>query len=296
LRERLQRPIDRKPTIKDICDDLIADYEIRGKGVYKMTSHLRPVLERLGHLKAADVDEDTINRYQRHRLKFVANGTVNRECQLLGQALNKIAYPKIIARPIVMRKLPENQPRQDFFEPHEVEELIKYLPDYLQDYVRFAWYSGWRKNEISSLIWDNVYPRSREIRLHPENSKNGEPRLLVLTDELLSLIDRRQQQRLEGCPYVFHRRGEFIRDFRKAWYHATAKAGCTGKVFHALRRSSARDRIRAGVHERVVMSVNGWKTRSVFDRYNITNTRDIQDALERTERYRREQAGSFGDV
>jgi hypothetical protein len=44
------------------------------------------------------------------------------------------------------------------------------------------------------------------------------------------------------------------------------------------------------------MSVNGWKTRSVFDRYNSTNTRAIQDALERTERYRREQAESFGDA
>ena len=88
-------------------------------------------------------------------------------------------------------------------------------------------------------------------------------------------------------------------DFRKAWRHARKKAGVQvrdpqlgvkeGKIFHALRRSTARDRIRAGVHERVVMSVNGWKTRSVFDRYNITDTKDIQDALERTERYRREQ-------
>jgi hypothetical protein len=63
-----------------------------------------------------------------------------------------------------------------------------------------------------------------------------------------------------------------------------------GKIFHALRRSSAHDRIRAGVHERVVISVNGWKTRSVFDRYNITDTKDIQDALEKTEQYRKRQS------
>ncbi len=93
----------------------------------------------------------------------------------------------------------------------------------------------------------------------------------------------------DASPYVFHRRGAFIRDFRKSWDKATAQAGCSGRVFHALRRSSARDRIRAGVHERVVMSVNGWKTRSVFERYNITSEKDMEDALVHTERYRHEQ-------
>jgi hypothetical protein len=70
------------------------------------------------------------------------------------------------------------------------------------------------------------------------------------------------------------------------------KAGYAGRVFHSLRRSSARDRIRAGVHERVVMSVNGWKTRAVFDRYSITSSRDAQEALEKTEAYRKSQLQS----
>jgi integrase len=121
------------------------------------------------------------------------------------------------------------------------------------------------------------------------NTKIGDTRLLVITQELQELLQRRLAQQVEGCPYVFHRRGHYIRDFRKAWYNATEKAGCRGRVFHALRRSSARDRIRAGVHERVVMSVNGWKTRAVFDRYNISSTKDIQEALEKTKAYRRGQ-------
>jgi hypothetical protein len=91
------------------------------------------IRERLGHLKAADVDEDVIHRYQRYRLQTHSHGTVNRECQMLGQALNKIAYPKIISRPIVIRKLTENFPCQDFFEPKEVESLLPHLPGYLQD-------------------------------------------------------------------------------------------------------------------------------------------------------------------
>ena len=87
------------------------------------------------------------------------------------------------------------------------------------------------------------------------------------------------------CTFVFHRKGEFIRDFRKAWANATEVAGCSGRVFHSLRRSSVRDMIRIGVHERVAMSVSGHKTRSVFDRYTITAEDDIWQALERTQRY-----------
>ena len=57
----------------------------------------------------------------------------------------------------------------------------------------------------------------------------------------------------------------------------------------ALRRSSARDRIRAGVHECVVRGVHGWKTRRVCGRDNITSEKDMWDALTRAERYRHEQ-------
>ena len=58
---------------------------------------------------------------------------------------------------------------------------------------------------------------------------------------------------------------------------------------YALRRSSARDRIRPGVHAGVVRGVHGWKTRRVFDRDNITSKKDMENVLTRLERYRHEQ-------
>jgi len=70
---------------------------------------------------------------------------------------------------------------------------------------------------------------------------------------------------------------------------ATAQAGCSGRLLYALRRSSARDRIRAGVHECGVRGVHGWKTYRVYDRDNITSEKDMEDALTRAERYRHEQ-------
>ena len=80
--------------------------------------------------------------------------------------------------------------------------------------------------------------------------------------------------------YVYHRRGEKIREFPyDLWHRAVTKAEIGGRrILHDFRRTAARSYRKAGVSEGVVMRIGGWKTRSVFERYNIKNEQDLQEA------------------
>jgi hypothetical protein len=72
-----------------------------------------------------------------------------------------------------------------------------------------------------------------------------------------------------------------IRDFRATWAAACAAVGLPRLLFHDLRRSGARNYRRAGVTEDVIQRIGGWKTKSMFARYNVVDERDLTEAGER---------------
>jgi integrase len=62
------------------------------------------------------------------------------------------------------------------------------LPDYLKDFARFGYLSGWRKGEIAGLEWRDVDRYAQAIRLRLEISKPHAGRVLVLDGELWALV------------------------------------------------------------------------------------------------------------
>jgi integrase len=95
-------------------------------------------------------------------------------------------------------------------------------------------------------------------------------------------------------PFVFARTisriGQPPATLDYGWKRACRMAGLPGRIPHDLRRSAVRNLVRAGIPERVAMSMTGHKTRSVFERYNIVSGGDLKDAAKRLDAVAYEQA------
>ena len=280
-------------TVGELLEGLELDYRNNGRrSLATLKWRVGPLREAFGEDRAIDLTADRVERYKAARLAAGhAPATINRELAALRRALNLALQQEGLSRMPRITLFAEHNERQGFLEPADFEALVANLPEYLQDSARFAYVTGWRKGEIQSLEWADVNREQHVILLRREHSKNGEPRLLPLIDELERIIARRWQARIvqntDGasrlCRYVFHREGHRIGDFRKVWRNACEAAGVPSTLFHDLRRSAVRNMTKAGVDQAVAMKITGHKSTSVYRRYRIVDEKDLRDALAKTQ-------------
>ncbi len=309
----------RQVTVRQRLESLLLDYQLRGvRSFAQVRAHMgfpppgtpdpaptharrkarpapRKILQVFGAWRVVDLSDDAVDQYIRQRLTAGARpATINRETQLLGQAVRPFFTKLGLPVPEIRHQSEAGNVRQGFFEKADFDHLVAALPDDdLRDVARFGFLSGWRRGEILSLLWSDVDREGHAIRLRPERSKNGRGRTLILAGDLAPVIERRRHARAVADPngttrmtdLVFHREGTPIVDFRKAWATACATAGVHGRLFHDLRRTAVRNMVRARVPERVAMEISGHRTRAVFDRYNIVNDDDMRAAVESTSAY-----------
>lgn len=257
------------------------------------------------------------------RREGLANGTVNRALALLRRMFEvAVSEDKLRADEIPkFVELPEATPREGFLELEDFLRLRQLLPERLRTLVTLAFYTGMRWGEIRNLRWDSVDLLHGKIRLGAGTTKNKEARTIPLMGELAPMLAR-EKKRCPGARHVFAASATRpIASIRKAWVNACLRAelghrewvcrvrGCerfnkptdekkrctlcdqpgklkyVGLTFHDFRRTGVRNLVRAGVPESVAMKISGHKTRSVFEHYNITSERDLDEAAEKVDAY-----------
>jgi len=294
-------------SVQELADMLRDDYRINGRrSLRRVETSLGHLLDFFGPARVTTVTSDRIAAYVRGRQEAeAAAATIHNELAALKRMFTLgLRAGKVSQRPHIPALRVSNA-RQGFFEEDDLRALLRELPAAVKPVVEFAYLTGWRiPSEILRLTWAQVNFEAGIVRLEPRTTKNDEGRAfpfdaLPALKRLLEKQGSRKKalERSTGriIPHVFHRDGAPIRYFRRAWVSALDRAAhqekrgvrevvrpeLIGRIPHDLRRTAVRNLVRAGVPERVAMQLTGHKTRSVFDRYNIVNERDLRDGVER---------------
>jgi integrase len=274
--------------IEELAKDYVRDYEINGRTSIKDAQrYVRVFTEVFGPLRVVELRSDQIAAYIDQRRKAgAANATINRELGALRRMLNlgaKQHPPKVLHVPVIPR-LREEAVRTGFFEHDEFLSMRGALPDHQKVPLTLGYWTGMRRGEILKLQWTQVDLERGLLRLDPGTTKNGEGRVLPLVTGLRSVLEQWRRYTLlhwPSCPWVCHYDGAQLTRLTRAWRRAARQVGLEGKLFHDLRRTAVRNMVRSGIPERVAMTISGHKTRSVFDRYDIVNERDLHEAAAR---------------
>jgi integrase len=307
-----EKPEPERKTIGQLLDALENDFKARRKDNPKNLNLIAVVREDLAGNWADALTTAAVTEYVKNlrkppkkkqkgrRSKSLADSTIKHRLQILASAyeLENAAREEAKLDPLLVPRFPKlssDNARSGFLNRAPFDVLYSHLPEDLKDFCLFAYLTGWRKSAIASLEWSDL--RDGNVYLRGVLSKNKKPYYVPVLGELIPLIERRRQARsaeVNGTTVVsnlvFHRGGGRISEFRKSWASACEKAACEGLLFHDLRRSAARQLIRSGTSKDVAKMVGGWKTDSMFSRYNVTGDEDLRDAMEKVTKYNEAEA------
>lgn len=267
---------------EDAREALIEDYKDKNNRSllkYKsglpwgLAQHVDPFFE--GRL-VKGIDTTLLNHFKNKMLKEgLGNASVNRLLALVRRMLNIARRDNKLAFVPYVPMLKEENVRTGFVEPNEFAKVLARLPEHLHAIVLFMYQTGCRSGAAKKIEWSQVEQRDGKmyVRLEGVQTKNKEPLMLRLSTELADLL--RKRFRIG--------RAFDARNLRKEWEAARKKAKLDWLLIHDLRRSGARNLIAAGVDEKTVMAIGGWKSRSVFLRYNIVSTKNIDAAMDKLE-------------
>jgi integrase len=297
-----EAPLIHRIKFEDLIEDLKREYQLKDLKTWCLREqHLARLHPMFGGMRVKAITTPRLQDYiLKRQREGAASATINRELDCLHRMMVlgvRQSPPKVGPIPH-FPKLTEDNVREGFLEHDEFLNVRGAAPDHLKVAMTIAYYTGMRMREIISargLRWDQVNLEERSIRLSSSQTKTKSPRVIYMAEDFLKVICKAKELRdrdYPTCPFVCHLNGKPFDNLIHGWKTACKRVGLVGKTFHDLRRTGVRNLVRAGVPETVAMKISGHKTRSVFDRYNITSEEDLKEAASRLGEYIQKKAAT----
>jgi integrase len=290
-------------TVSDLLKLYLSDQKRQKRHSYNSADgfvrlHLTPAF---GPIKASALETKHIKAFiEQKQAAEYANASINRWLEALRRAysLGLEELPPLVytAPNIESLMLEEDNVREGFLEHNQYLVLRDELADHQRLILVIGYHLGMRRGEILRLRWDQVDWNENLIRLEKRQTKGKKARIAPLYGELRAWLDMAYTARDPECPFIVSWQGHGISEVKTAWKKACGRAKIPELLVHDLRRTAARNMIRAGIPEKQIMLIAGWKTRNMFDRYHIVDERDIHEAGKKLARHLEEKTQLLAKV
>ena len=160
----------------------------------------------------------------------------------------------------------EEEERERYLEPHEVERLVRVLPEPFNFMALLAVATGLRQANVFQLKWSEVNLVQRYIRLPGVRMKNGKAFAVALNETATTVI-RSQLGKHEE--YVFPKPDGTPHMWlpSEMWKKVLQDAGLENVRWHDLRHTWASLMRQSGVDLADLQEMGGWKSERMVQRY-----------------------------
>ena len=243
----------------------------------------------LANIPISSISKRLMLDYMDLRLKQdkVSTSTVNREASLVKCMLFRATEWDILEHNPLQgfKLLPEPKKRDVNINIEKASVLLSYLNEPMRNIVKFAFFTGFRKESILSLRIEDIrfhdLTETAEVEL---SVKGGKRELFLVGAHAISVLKRAIGNRREGYVFINLQTKTRYYSINRTFDRAVRKAGLTVNGtkfrFHDIRHIFCNTLIRAGINMEKVRVLMGHENRSTTDRYTTIDRFDVKDELQ----------------
>lgn len=239
-----------------------------------------------GNILIKDVNVSIAEKYITDAFKR-SKYTAALDYRILRSAFNKGKdLDHIIINPFTKFKLPKFQKNPPaYITIEQLEKILEHVPVKLKDVYRFAFYTGLRLGEITSLTWKNVNINDKIVQVGDSSfqTKSKKIRVIPINNEAAKILSDRVPKIFNKEKTVFCKTSKmpFTNEWlSKAFKRAVKKTDLDQSIhFHSLRHSFASNLVKNGVPLYHLKELLGHSSIAVTEIYSHLNIDSLRDAV-----------------